>query len=121
MAKLITAKTITDNRGSLSVLEGEIGFAIKRVFYIYDVLGSRGGHAHHKTKLCLICLGGSCEITIKTKKQTQTYKLDNPTKCLILEPKDYHTMQEFSQNATLLALASEVYDENDYITEIPNE
>lgn len=120
MAKLITAKTITDRRGSLSVLEREIGFVIKRVFYIYDVLGSRGGHAHHKTKLCLICLGGSCEITITTKQSTQTYTLDNPTKCLILEPSDYHTMQKFSKNATLLALASEAYDANDYITEVPN-
>lgn len=120
MARLMNIQTIIDSRGALSVIEDEIGFVIKRVFYIYNVRSMRGGHAHHKTKLCLICLGGSCAITIKTTQSSQTYKLDSPDKCLLLEPYEWHTMQEFSDNAYLVALASEPYDPNDYITEIPN-
>ena len=41
--------------------------------------------------------------------------LDNPNKCLIVEPEDWHTMDNFSKDAVLLVLASEYYDASDYI------
>lgn len=119
MARIIGIPTFNDERGSLSVIENELDFAIQRVFYIYNVSSPRGGHAHHKTKLALICLAGSCEISIHTSESIHTHTLNSPTQCLILEPSEWHTMQNFTSNALLLALASEPYDPNDYITKKP--
>lgn len=119
MAHMIDIPTFRDTRGSLSVIENQLGFAIKRVFYIYDASSPRGGHAHHKTQLALICLTGSCEISVITAHSHGNYQLHSPEKCLILEPSEWHTMQHFSSNALLLVLASELYDPNDYIFERP--
>lgn len=119
MAQIIQIKTICDKRGSLSVIEKEIGFDIKRVFYIYDVKDTRGGHAHHKTKVALICLNGICEVIIHTADSKHTYTLNSPKTCLILEPHEWHTMENFSSQAILLVLASEPYNPDDYITEKP--
>ncbi|MCE3046653.1 sugar 3,4-ketoisomerase [Helicobacter kayseriensis] len=120
MAQLIHIQTITDSRGSLSVIEKILPFEIKRVFYIYNVSSNRGGHAHHKTKLAMICLGGSCKILINSYGEKSTFTLQNPNECLLLEPHEWHLMQDFSPNATLLVLASETYDPNDYIYEEPH-
>ena len=63
MAKLLSLKTLTDKRGNLTVIEKEIPFNIKRIFYIYGVDGSRrGGHRHHKTIQAAVCIQGSCKI-----------------------------------------------------------
>lgn len=119
MAELLTIPTISDSRGSLSVIENLLPFEIKRVFYIYGVTSPRGGHAHHKTHLALIVLGGECQIDISTHSKKSSYHLTSPSMCLLLEPQDWHTMHSFSPNATLLVLASEPYDAQDYIYEEP--
>lgn len=119
MAQILYIKTLCDERGDLSVIDGELGFEIKRVFYIYNVKAPRGGHAHHKTKLALICLNGSCEVKIHTLDSITTYILDSPRICLILEPSEWHTMEHFTPRALLLALASEPYSASDYIMEKP--
>ena len=63
MAEIIRLRTFTDQRGSLSVVEDEIPFPIRRVFYIYDVDDSvRGGHRHKKTIQAAICVKGSGRI-----------------------------------------------------------
>jgi dTDP-4-dehydrorhamnose 3,5-epimerase-like enzyme len=119
MANLIQISTISDERGSLCVIEDQLGFSIKRVFYIFNTPHNtvRGGHAHKKTKMALICLGGSCDIHIHSSESEKILHLDSPTKCLLLEPSDWHTMENFSSDATLLVLASEKYDPDDYIYE----
>lgn len=119
MAKLITLNANTDSRGSLTVIQNEVNFLIKRVFYIFNVTPDceRGGHSHIKTRMALVCLGGSCEIEIYLKGESKIFILDNPQKLLLLNPEDWHIMRNFSQNATLLALASEDYNPDDYITE----
>lgn len=118
MPKIIEIKTYQDNRGKLSVLEKNIPFEIKRVFYIYDVDNSvRGKHRHHKTIQAAICIHGSCKITSDNSKKTETFCMDKPNKCLFLYPEDYHWMHDFSNNAILLVLASEKFDPNDYIYE----
>jgi dTDP-4-dehydrorhamnose 3,5-epimerase-like enzyme len=118
MAKLISLKTFTDQRGNLTVIEKVIPFEIKRLFYIYGVDDSvRGGHRHHKTIQAAICLKGNCIIANDDGLTRHEFILDTPDKCLILEPKDWHEMHGFSRDAILMVLASEYFSEEDYIRE----
>lgn len=118
MAHLINLNTHSDNRGNLTVIEKEIPFNIKRIFYIYGVDSSqRGGHRHKTTIQAAICIHGSCTVTNNDGIKKETFLLDKPNKCLILEEKDYHTMQDFTPDAVLLVLASTTFDANDYIWE----
>lgn len=103
----------------MTVFEKLIPGSIKRVFYIYDVGegARRGGHRHHKTWNVLICLKGSCRIYSHDGLDEEYFSLDTPGNCLILEPKDWHIMDSFSDDAILLVLANEYYDRDDYIDE----
>ena len=116
MAKIIDLKTFTDNRGNLTVIEKVIPFTIQRIFYIYGVNDSkRGGHRHHKTIQAAICIKGSCTIYNNDGKKEEVFQLNAPNKCLLLEPNDWHTMYDFTPDAILMVLASENFDEKDYI------
>jgi dTDP-4-dehydrorhamnose 3,5-epimerase-like enzyme len=116
MAYLINLKTHTDKRGNLTVIEKVLPFEIRRVFYIYGVDDSiRGGHRHHKTVQAAVCIKGRCRIYNNNGKTVEEFKLNSPSKCLILNPEDWHKMYKFSRNAILMIFASENYNENDYI------
>ena len=118
MAYLIDLKTFTDKRGNLTVIERIIPFDIKRLFYIYGVDESkRGGHRHHKTVQAAICIQGACTIYNNDNNKEEVFELDRPDKCLILETKDWHSMNNFTSDAILMVLASEFFDPNDYIFE----
>lgn len=118
MAYIIDLKTFTDKRGNLTVIEKVIPFDIKRVFYIYGVDDSkRGGHRHHKTIQAAICIKGSCTIYNNDGKNETDFELNQPNKCLILQPEDWHTMFNFSPDAILMVFASEYFDATDYIHE----
>jgi len=117
MAYEINLPSHANDSGKLTVIEKVLPFNIRRVYYIYDVKGSRGGHRHKKTIQALVCVCGSCEIYSNNGKEEFIYKLDRPDKCLIVEPPDWHTMFNFSRDALLLVCASEEYDVNDYIDE----
>ena len=116
MAYLVDLTTFTDKRGNLTVIERVIPFGVKRIFYIYGVDDSvRGGHRHHKTYQAAVCIQGKCTISNNNGITKNDYVLDAPNKCLILEPKDWHTMHQFSADAILMVLASEYFDKTDYI------
>ncbi len=116
MAHILDLKTFTDKRGNLTVIEKVIPFEIKRIFYIYGVDDSkRGGHRHHTTVQAAICIKGSCTIYNNNGVNEEVFQLDKPNKCLILEPQDWHTMYNFTEDAILMVLASELYEEKDYI------
>jgi len=118
MARLLDLKTFTDDRGNLTVIEKVIPFDIKRIFYIYGVNDSkRGGHRHKTTRQAAICLKGSCSIYNNDGKKEDVFNLDFPNKCLLLEPHDWHTMDNFTPDAILMVLASEYFDPGDYIYE----
>lgn len=119
MAHMLELNTFSDTRGSLSVLDRELPFQVRRVYYIYDVQSDkiRAGHRHLKNIQALICLRGSCEIYVNNGITKNTYKLDAANKCLIMQPEDWHTMYDFTPDAMLLVLASESYDRDDYIDE----
>lgn len=118
MAYIINLKTFSDTRGKLTVIEKVLPFDVKRIFYIYEVDESeRGKHRHHKTIQALICFNGSCHIHNNDGTKKETFILDNPSNCLILEPKDWHFMTDFTKDAILLVFASEYFDPKDYIYE----
>ena len=120
MARIIKLKSFRDSRGLLTVVQDEIPFEIKRTYYIQDVPSEeimRGGHRHKTTTQALICIAGSCEIFNDDGKKKDTFQLDNPSTCLIIEPSDWHSMQKFTPDAVLLVFASTKYDVNDYIDE----
>jgi len=118
MAHIIDLETHTDIRGNLTVIENVLPFVIKRVFYIYGVDKSeRGGHRHHKTIQAAVCIKGECKIFSNNGQDTRIFHLDKPSKCVLLEPGDWHKMYEFSDDAILMVLASKEFDEHDYIFE----
>lgn len=108
-----------DDRGMLIALEEnkEIPFEIKRVYYIYDNIKDvrRGFHAHKNLKQVLICVHGSCKIHLDNGTETSEITLDKPNQGLYLENNIWREMYDFSPGAVLLVLASEFYDESDYI------
>lgn len=115
MAYFINLPTFQDTRGSLTVIEKLLPFEIKRLYYIYNVKSQRGGHRHKKTIQALIALNGHCEIYVNNGKETETFTLNSCDKCLIINPEDWHTMDNFSDGSILLVLSSEYYDQDDYI------
>jgi len=117
MAYFIELPTMTDERGHLTVIEKNLPFDIKRVFYIYYMQGQRGGHKHKINRQALISLNGKHNINVYSDDKMKTYTLDSPNQCLILEPEDWHTMDGFSKDSILLVLASEFFDADDYIYE----
>ena len=119
MSQFIMLPSVYDRRGGVSIIERVLPFSIKRVYYIYDVPADsvRGGHRHKKNVQALVCVSGSCRINIDDGTEKSSVVLDSPSKCLVLHPRDWHTMDSFSQGAVLLVLASEYYDASDYIDE----
>lgn len=112
-------KPHSDEYGKLIAIEGneDIPFEVKRVYYIYDVDGDvrRGFHSHKNLEQVLICVHGSVKILLKTPKEEKTIVLDDPAKGLYIGSNVWREMYDFEDGAVLLVLASEHYDENDYI------
>ena len=108
-----------DSRGKLIALEegADIPFPIKRVYYIYDTLPGveRGFHAHRELEQILVCVSGSCEITVDDGRERETIPLGKPSEGLYIGPGIWREMRDFSPGAVLLVLASLPYDEHDYI------
>lgn len=108
-----------DKRGMLVALEEmkDIPFQIKRVYYMYDtVFGVRRGyHAHKELQQILIAIHGSCKIHLDDGNDTAEVVLDKPYEGLYLNNNVWREMYDFSEDAVLMVLASEYYDENDYI------
>lgn len=117
--KLIDLRKITDRRGNLTVIEGngDIPFEIKRVYYLYDVPGgeSRGAHAHKELYQLIIAANGSFTVTLKDGKHQKAYNLKRSYYGLLVAPGIWRDLDDFSSGAVLLCLASEHYDEADYI------
>lgn len=108
-----------DTRGELIALETfkEIPFTIKRIYYMYDIGKGirRGFHAHKALEQVLICIHGSCKILLDNGKEKEIVPLDSPCEGLYLANDIWREMYDFSPDAVLLVLASEYYDETDYI------
>jgi len=117
--KLIDLNVMGDDRGSLIALEtgSTVPFEIKRVYYIFETKEnvSRGYHAHRNLKQLLVCVSGQCEIHIDNGKEKKVVNLSCATKGLLIEGLIWREMHNFSADCVLMVLASDVYDESDYI------
>jgi len=119
LIKTINFKPLGDERGSLVALEGNksVPFDIKRVYYIFGTKEgvSRGFHAHRNLKQVAVCVTGSCRFVLDNGKQKEEIILDSPLKGLVIGKMIWREMYDFSGDCVLLLLASEYYDEADYI------
>ena len=95
----------------------DIPFNVKRIYYIYDVNDDviRGRHSHKKLHQMLICMNGSIDIRLENYFGEEKYTLNDPSVGLYVGPDNWREMSNFTNNGILLVLASELYDENDYI------
>lgn len=108
-----------DERGQLVSLEefNDIPFKIKRVYYMYDTGRGvvRGRHAHKTLEQILICIHGSCKILLDNGTEKKKVFLEKPYEGLYVPNNMWREMYDFSDDAVLMCLASEVYREEDYI------
>ena len=117
--QLIDLPKITDPRGNLTVAEGAevVPFDIKRAYWVYDVPGgeSRGGHAHKRLRQLVVALSGSFTVTLDNGYERKTVLLNHPWQGLVIETNTWRTLDDFSSGAVCLVLASDHFDEDDYI------
>ena len=113
-----------DDRGSLVAMEGEktVPFAIQRVYYIFATqLGvARGFHAHKQLQQVAVCVTGRCRMVLDDGKTREDVWLDSPTDGILIGNMVWREMHDFSPDCVLLVLASEHYDEADYIRSYEN-
>lgn len=119
LIKFIDFPALGDERGSLVALESEktVPFPIKRVYYIFGTNAgvSRGFHAHKRLQQVALCITGKCRMILDDGRQRNKVWLDSPNKGLIIGDLVWREMHDFSEDCVLLVLASEHYDEADYI------
>ena len=117
--KMIQFQTHGDERGALISLEEKknIPFEVKRVYFMYDTKEDvhRGFHAHKTLKQVLFCPCGACTILLDDGKEKKSVRLDKPTEGLVIEANVWREMYDFTPDAVLTVLASDYYDEGDYI------
>ncbi len=108
-----------DDRGQLVAIEAmkDLPFEVKRVYYIYDTLPGvrRGFHAHKCLEQILLCVNGTCKIHLDNGEDTAEVVLDKPNEGLYIANNMWREMYDFTPGTVLLVLASQYYDEADYI------
>ncbi len=117
--KIIDFRECGDERGNLVVVEGhqDIPFDIQRIFYIYgsDATVVRGSHANLNSEFVLINVSGTSKVKVTNGTETEVISLDRPRMGLYLDKMIWKEMYEFSADSVLLVLASEHYDEHEYV------
>ena len=118
---VIDIKTIEHANGRLTVMENlaTAPINIKRVYYLYDLPAGaeRGGHSHVVTRELVIPLAGSFDVMVDDGHRTKRVSLNNPGRGLLLPAGIWRTLDNFSSGSICLVLASEKYDESDYVRE----
>ncbi|TDK52830.1 sugar 3,4-ketoisomerase [Pseudomonas moraviensis] len=119
LIKFLDIKTLGDERGQLIALENNknIPFAIKRVYYLTNTQPGvpRGFHAHKELTQVAVCVSGRCLMKMDDGHAQEEVWLDTPDKAIVIEKMIWHEMHDFSPDCVLLVLASDFYDEQDYI------
>ena len=117
--KLISLPRIDIESGSITAINSraEIEFDIKRLYYLYDLpnRSDRGAHAHKELFQLIVAASGSFEVEMDDSKKKKTFILRQPDEGLLIPPGLWRDLRRFSGGAICLVLASENYDENDYI------
>ena len=112
---MLQLSTFVDSRGSLTVMEKALPFEVVRMYWIYGADGQiRGGHRHTYTRQALIAMSGRVSIFMNDGVSQEVVELTKPDQCLLVEPKDWHTMT-FGPGSILMVLSSHGYDRSEYI------
>jgi hypothetical protein len=116
--KIIDLAKITDPRGNLTFVEGEVHvpFSIERVFYLYDVPGGaeRGGHAHKALRQLIVAMSGSFDVILDDGTRRELFHLNRSHYGLYVCPMIWRELNNFSSGSVCMVLASNLYDEADY-------
>jgi dTDP-4-dehydrorhamnose 3,5-epimerase-like enzyme len=116
--RIIDLPKITDQRGNLSVIEGEnqIPFDIKRVYYLYDVPGgsSRAGHGHKELQQLIVAMSGSFDVIVDDGNSRKKFQLNRSYFGLYIPKGMWREVENFSSGGVCLVLASTKYDPSDY-------
>lgn len=109
----------SERQGDLSVIEGlhDVPFPIRRIYYLYDIPGgaTRGGHAHKNLYQILVAASGSFNVVLDDGTHRQNVMLNQPDQALFIVPGIWRELEKFSSGSVCLVLASQKYDEEDYI------
>lgn len=119
LVNIIDLPMLGDERGQLVAIEEnkQVSFNIKRIYYIYGTEQgvARGFHAHKELNQVAICVSGSCKMLLDNGVNKSTVLLNSASKGIQIPPMIWHEMHEFSDDCVLLVLASDHYDESDYV------
>jgi WxcM-like, C-terminal len=117
--KLFEIRSVLDRRGVLAFVEGgiDVGFEIRRVYWMFDIPSrtTRAGHAHRTLRQLYVAVSGSFDVALDDGRRVRRVHLSRPDQGLILGPGIWREIDNFSSNACLLVLASELFDEADYV------
>ncbi len=117
--RLVPLQTHEDHRGSLAVLTADeaADFEVRRAYLIHSVPAGavRGAHAHRELRQVLVPVTGSVDVEVDDGNETATYRLDDPSTGLYLGRMVWRELRNFSPDAVLLVLASDVYRPDDYL------
>lgn len=112
-------KQLRDERGVLTILESEkdCPFSIERVYFLSNLKVDlpRGFHAHYKLWQYTLCLQGSFEMIYDDGVRREALTLDSSSKGVLIPPMIWHEMCKFSSDCLIMVVASDHYDEEDYI------
>lgn len=119
IVKMLQFNALGDERGSLIALEqnNNIPFEVRRIYYIFDTKPNvvRGLHAHKNLKQVAIAIKGSCRFVLDDGKTREDVWLKSPNEGLLIDSCLWREMHDFSEDCVLMVVASEKYDESDYI------
>jgi hypothetical protein len=120
---IIELPKVHNEAGNITAIENNknIPFSIKRIYYLYDIPGGedRGAHAHKSLQQFIIAASGSFDVILDDGINKRTITLNHPNRALHLVSGLWRELSNFSSGAICLVLASEKYDEMDYIREYP--
>jgi len=116
--ELVKIPVVEDLSGNLAFIQsGVLPFEFKRVYYLFDVPSSafRGGHSHIEQQEVLIALSGSFEVIVNDGESKKSFLLNKPNVGLHLPKGIWRELENFSSGAICLVMASDVFEETDYI------
>ena len=113
---LVDIATFTDERGSISVIDKELPFQVKRVFWLHHIAEGkdRGAHALLEGMEIMVAVHGSFVVDLDDGRERISVLLDNPTKGLIIRPGVWFKTHSYKEDGVSLILADEEYSRNKY-------